>query len=247
MRSNISVLSIKKDRLIKHRYRGNNIVERDISKYLVQCLPNYCHIEEGTTLGDIFRLISPHRQVLSEIFHSFYFDEYMEEAEGLINQRSEKYDDSDILVVRVISDKTYNNYEYPHELCGIDDIVTDINHPYKEEIGKHPYTSIHLADLSELINCRIILKNDSIFNSRAYSDTCKRKFERETKNCSVILFDLLRIIFWELSWYGSPIQKNKINEELIDCSENEKFKTIDFKDNESFEDALKRINTLNRG
>ena len=213
MKNNTDVFSIQKYKLIKHRYRGKNIVERDMSKHLIQCLPWRCHIEENTTLGDIFKLMLPHRDILEILFHSLHFKDYMDAAESILNNMSEEHDNSGLLVVRVICDNIYKE-EYPLEVCAIGDIVTDLNHFDKYEIGKHPYESIHMVDLFEIINYRIVLKNDSIFRSFAYSDACKRKYKRETADCSIILFDLLRIILWELSWYGGSIEKKRMVERL---------------------------------
>ena len=51
---------------------------RDVTNLLPSKLCKYCWIENGTTLRDFFKLLNNHKDILGVIFHTHWFEEWLE-------------------------------------------------------------------------------------------------------------------------------------------------------------------------
>lgn len=189
--------------------------EVDISSKLLFHFHDACEFEDGLTLKDIFILVRPFVKTISSIFtHSpDWMSEIIEEG---LQPTQDKSNLSCLELGWMASLSSYAKQDVPYlqvdtNFIGLGPIPDD-DKLYENWPDKNINYAIDMTPVNQLINLPI--KMNEYFDLRD---------EREGYNPTAIiakvkkeftLFDVLFGIFWELSFFGSPTNRDKERKEI---------------------------------
>lgn len=228
--SHLNKIRISKNgKLFEETWKKKKQKDIDISNDLYNNLFNVCHIEEGVNLKDILLLVKNWCQVLSPILTSSpnWLQEIVDE--GLSKPFEDKGDEVKYLQLSWQGEvRKYKNEPKTLEewisFNGIGDLPkTDPYGHWKGwPAGKEVSYAISGSPLYTLSEFPIRLNNTiQIFDETDSKAPYPRPILIEAEK-TFRLFDILYGIFWELSFLGSPVDRDAFNEKL-----NEQIKNID--------------------
>lgn len=201
---------------------GENKIGVDITKHTIYHMGDVCAAED-ITLKDILLLIE-NIDIYSTLSPMFTKGPWLKEmiAEGLSGKKKELHMDSIRLSwVYSINNDFYNEgKDILESYISVSGIVDNENESY----------ALEFTPLYELANCKIILdeeliicdeRKESLKKRREYLDSLsEEEYEQETYYPTLLqtrkhftLYDILHGLFWELSYLGSPIDRDeKLND-----------------------------------
>lgn len=189
--------------------------ETDISSKLLLHFHDACEFEDGLTLKDVFTLTKPFATVLSPaLTHSP--DWMLEIIEEGLSPTENKSNLSCLKLEWMASLTSYSKKETPYlqvdtNFVGLGPIPAD-DKLYENWPDKNVDYAIDMTPANQLAHLPITLNE--------YFDL---RDEREGYNPSAViakvrkeftLFDILFGIFWELSFFGSPVNRDKEKKEI---------------------------------
>lgn len=173
------------------------VEECDVTDDAMSFLFADCIFSDGITLKDIFQLVEANLETLSKIL-PYHIREFIEESK-LPQHDNEIYGDIEIC--------WYNMYD---NLGSIDEFDSE---PSIHLLSKGSELSFPLdcIPVNQIINHKVIQNTRFRIVERIGSDN-PRKFSFGKKYFKLI--DILRCIFYELSFYGPPSRRDENIEEL---------------------------------
>jgi len=208
----------------------------DITNQLFDKLYDHCEIEDGVLLKDIFILVNAHTNTLSGLLTQSptWLKEIIDEG---LNSTIQSKNDSKIEWLELSHCAEINNY-YDKNRKDLDDYVSfnGVGDPPDEEhyknwpVGQKERYALDFSPAYELINFPLKLnKNCKIYDNCKVS---KKEYKHEVVlevNREFKLIDILRAIFWEMSFMGGPKDRDVKSVEImksIDDIDSGKAKTI---------------------
>lgn len=222
----IDKIRIKGNKLICDRWiREGRRRERDvdISKYLMYHLRDECAIEKGTTLRDIISLIEPFKTELSPTltYGPDWLDMLIEESKKEAEQSMDK-----IVLSWVVS---MQDDIYSPETTVLNEWIST----YGIKVGVEDTFAIDLTPLNKLVDAEIRLDTKvTITDERkrvtdkffAFKDSLSDDKRSKLPIYPVVMkarksftfLDILYGIFWELTFHGPPVQRDRRLEGLVE-------------------------------
>jgi len=211
--------------LIKENYNSDTekLETEDVTNTSPGHLFDVCELEDGVTLRDVFLLLQKNIDIYNMIIGN-WVDEVVDE--GLNNKDKENKKDNEVEYLELYWFLDHHKYSNTsEEMYGM--LFPNFHgvgyesKEDKEDIKKGEITSyaVEFTPTYELINCPIRLKEEMAFIETDYSKKDGTPWvERNYKKCHFTLGHILYGIIWELSFCGSPKerdeQSSKINKSI---------------------------------
>lgn len=208
----------KGGKLIAEVWENRQKKDVDITNELYDHLFNVCHIDDGVILRDVLLLVKDWCQILSPITTSspVWLKELVDE--GLNKPFKNEGDSVKYLELSWGAEVRQYKNEPKHleEWVSFDGIGDPPDHEsYKDWPAGQPvnyaldFSPVDtLSELPVKLN-RVIKIYDETSRNATYPPPVLIEAEKEFR-----LADILRGIFWELSFHGSPVSRDERNEEL---------------------------------
>ena len=208
------MLIIKKGGLLIEK--DENGKERDVTHEACRSLFDTCELEDNLTLRDIFLLLNKDLK-----FYDLVFASWTEEivTEGLT--RVSNADDREIEYLELKKYGEFDIWEDRKEFNGFD--LPSFHGVGKDTDGIEIGYAIELQPVSEIIDLPIKLNKEVKVYEVDYRD--KKNYPRKEYNfgeCSFTLSQILYGIMWELSFFGSPENRDKMSSEILNRAEEAK-------------------------
>jgi len=197
----VDKLTLSAKGLLREKWEDKKWVTSDVSDKLPFYLFHECKIAEGTTLKDIFKLLQPHLDVLKVVIN-FWVEEFVEE--GL--QEGEPANEIKYLKLDwILEDNDYEGRELsgntmPHFSGQGDDLGG----------GYIAYGISHLP-INAISHLEVKLEGFCICNSiGSLEERIENPILYEHPCPQYTLGNILYGIFWDLSFYGPPKERDKV-------------------------------------
>ena len=176
-------------------------------------------IEEGFTLRHYFEFIK--KWEILQIFDKF-FPSFIKEYETTCRAPGFKmeYDNVDYIILKKITER--DRWEYAPGQCFINESIDISGVGLLEEDDEHTRKkgdvinyAIEFSSLDKLIDLEIRLETHKIrINEKDFSFT-----EYEGEDVNITLFDFIKEVIWELSFIGTPEQRDKQRKEILETKD----------------------------
>ncbi len=194
---------------------------------LVPYLTNLCEIGDNFTFGDLFSFIEKDLKLIESIFGgsmgNFPLIDFVNEIKK--EPIKDKYPMDALEIYKCVE-----IHEYKKELD-----LTDCNHFHglgKDENGEMQQWAIEGTALHQLRDIPLKLKKKG-----SLSDWRDKSFEIEEFDTYYSLFDVINSVLYEITFYGSPANRDKQMKELFESLEKE----VDEGKCKSFEEVKKDL------
>jgi len=178
----------------------------DVADTVHRFLFNECSIEDGVTLRDLFTVIEKDAQ-LFEIIIPHYVPEFIEESKQPIEGKPAFNSDSQL---EIYWSNEHDNYD------GVNELVSFISFHAISAKDELP-SALDFIPVNHLIDLPIILNTDfKVYGRIGYPDKDPTTFDFGTKTFNLI--EIVRAIFYELSFYGPPSRRNENKEAILNIS-----------------------------
>lgn len=158
---------------------------------------NECSIEDGATLRDIFTVIDKHIKLFAPIV-PHYVQEFIAESKEPIEGKPAFNNDSQL---ELYWSNEHDNYE------GVNELLSSVSFHAISAKDELP-SALDFVPVNHLIDLPIILNTDfKVYGRIGYPDKDPTIFDFGTKTFSLI--EIVRAIFYELSFYGPPSRRNE--------------------------------------
>ena len=171
----------------------------DVTDNVHRFLFNECSIEDGATLRDLFTVIEEHAELFETII-PHYVPEFIEESKQPIEGKPAFNNDSQL---EVYWSNEHDNYE------GVNELLSSVSFHAISAKDELP-AALDFVPVNHLIGLPVILNTEfKIYGRIGYSDQVESGdcFSFGTKTFSLI--EIVRAIFYELSFYGPPSRRNE--------------------------------------
>lgn len=253
-----SVTLTKDGKAIKHEWvydkeKGEGHYEDvDISYNLYNNLRHYVEIEDGFTLDHLCSLVHNEVEILSIVFRNCWLNDYIEEWKRIYSMnyqpKPQEYDPDGVEYIEVYHHYDMNNGyidtgEFP-SMHGIGwELKEDKWEDYDKEQpvwkkGQRINWGIDFMKMEELLPLPILINEEF----KIYKDISDANWSPDNAvdfvaKKKMSLYDVIGAIFWELSFYGGPVDKQEQKEEIdrrydevkeaLDSGDTSKFLSID--------------------
>jgi hypothetical protein len=209
----------------------------------VSCLYEYCDIQKSITLADIFVLLRKEMPIYRIIIGNWVEEIVNEGVTGRVK------DDKDIEFLELYwnpetsiykGQRTIEGLNFP-ELHGLGYKLKEDHEDGYKKGDRIPY-AVEFTPVNELMNCKIKLNKDlkfSHWNHDVKDRDSKYYTDKEGWEVQYTLGHILYGIIWELSFLGSPKDRDKKKKELektVDDIKTGKEKAIPIEDINNLKD-----------
>lgn len=203
------MLRIVKGGRLYYQYEGKrwNNVTSNLPGFLSMNPFTICEIDEGVTLNDIFLLIKRNKDALVNILHP-EIDSFLKEIRKKPTGECDGLDHLEIYWAPGLDEDESETimYDDPHI-----HLVKDIPVPTGDPDEDFPYYGIMFTAINEMKNMPVKLNKKFELNS--FKNYKKHKVVLSTTK-DFHLIEILSCIFWEITWFGNPENRNKEKAEL---------------------------------
>jgi hypothetical protein len=196
-------------------------VTRDVTDKASYYLFSECELESGILLRDIFLFVKKHINNFKTIINN-WCEEYIEE--GLCEERSPSFDIEflelywELNTDTFANERTFSGHHFP-AFHGVSSIAQQDKFDGSYLVckkGERTNLSLCFSNMSELASLPVKLKKEVILTDYAQWKDNPKKYEGQNLgNGSYTLIHIVYGVFWELSWYGSPVESDKAKEDII--------------------------------
>lgn len=170
---------------------------------------NECSIEEGATLRDVFTLVEKHIKLFAPII-PHYVQEFIEESKEEIEGKQAFNSDSQL---ELYWSNEHDNYET------VDELVSCVCFHAISKKDELP-SALDFTPVNHIIDLPLILNTDfKVYGSIGYKDEERPIYDFGTKTFSLI--EIVRAIFYELSFYGPPYRRDENARAILSISRRE--------------------------
>lgn len=178
-------------------YESREKVVVDVTDNVQRFLFNECSIEDGATLKDLFTIIEEHTE-LFEIIIPHYVQEFIAESKEKIEGKPAFNNNSQL---EVYWSNEHDNYD------GVNELVSFISFHAISAKDELP-SALDFVPVNHFIDLPVILNTDfKVYGRIGYPNGDPTVFEFGSKTFNLI--EIVRAIFYELSFYGSPSRRGE--------------------------------------
>ena len=206
---------IEKDRVVEIRkcgdlyytvWKDGEWVERNVSETINSHFFDPCYFEDGLTLKDIFDVVEPNIDMFNIMIPYEHIKEHIEEAKTACLPTEDYSEKMDLLLSWCI--------EHDKEFRELSTYIAFDGTP-KDEKEEHGKYGLDFLPVSNIINCEIRQNtNFNVWRGLGYSLEISQEPLIKLDCRSFTLLEVIHSIFWELSFYGPPEERDKKGAEL---------------------------------
>lgn len=212
----------------------------DVSANAASYLFDQVDVEDGVTLGDVFRLLAADTSLQSIYKRSFAESLCAEAAKGTQPWPDENpaHELEYLELYHVLEFNSAEASYGPLDRWSMHGIGVELAEDYPfmgKGAGERIEWSIHMTPVRQLLALPLRLKGLTMVIETDRNTTRRRRAIKEVLAPHITLGQLLHQVLHELSWYGTPEDQAKLGQELAEKLTKRASRVVDHSDDDPFE------------